>query len=300
MNSLTVAGRICARPNLSSPLLTRTTRRCWSSAQPVGAGKPSGTRIGLLALGGFVVGTSYTLGSIYPPTLAELAFPRPAPPSPPIDSPEGNAEVHRVEEELQNLPIVQALRLQKQDYYESRPYLTYPEEKRIHSLTAGTLKGPGRLSAPPLVFGKWDDSESVVVIHVGRSLCGHDGIIHGGILATLLDEALARNAIMKLPSKIAVTANLTINYKAPTKANQFIVIRTWLTEIKGRKVRVQGRIEDIDGQLLVEASSLFVEPKYASFLQTAAGDSIGNAIGAKPLKPRQGHPLPDIDVAITS
>jgi hypothetical protein len=29
-------------------------------------------------------------------------------------------------------------------------------------------------------------------VHVGRGVCGHDGIIHGGLLATILDESLAR------------------------------------------------------------------------------------------------------------
>ncbi|KAH9077409.1 hypothetical protein EDB83DRAFT_1706084 [Lactarius deliciosus] len=28
-----------------------------------------------------------------------------------------------------------------------------------------------------------------IVVHVGRGLCGHDGLVHGGLLATLLDEA---------------------------------------------------------------------------------------------------------------
>jgi len=33
----------------------------------------------------------------------------------------------------------------------------------------------------------------VAVIHLGRALCGHDGIIHGGLIATVFDESLARN-----------------------------------------------------------------------------------------------------------
>lgn len=73
-------------------------------------------------------------------------------------------------------------------------------------------------------------------------------------MATVLDEALARNAIMNLPTKIGVTANLQLNYRAPTRANQFIVVRTWIEEKKGRKVTVKGRIEDLEGNLLVESS----------------------------------------------
>lgn len=36
-----------------------------------------------------------------------------------------------------------------------------------------------------------------VVLHLGRALCGHDGIVHGGLLATVFDETLARNVSMK-------------------------------------------------------------------------------------------------------
>lgn len=98
-------------------------------------------------------------------------FPRPAPPSPALDTPAGVADTNRVEDELQKLPVVLGLRAKKDEYYETRPYLAYPEEKRIHSLTAGTLRGPGLFTVSPLIFPKWDESESVIVIHVGRSLC---------------------------------------------------------------------------------------------------------------------------------
>lgn len=62
----------------------------------------------------------------------------------------------------------------------------------MNSLTAGALRGPGKLAVPPLVRARKDESEGWVFVHVGRGLCGHDGVIHGGLLATLLDESLAR------------------------------------------------------------------------------------------------------------
>jgi acyl-coenzyme A thioesterase PaaI-like protein len=62
----------------------------------------------------------------------------------------------------------------------------------VNSLTAGTLRGQGKLALPPIVRVRKDESGSVAIVHVGRALCGHDGIIHGGLLATLLDEVLAR------------------------------------------------------------------------------------------------------------
>lgn len=138
---------------------------------------------------------AYTLGAIYPPTTISILFPRPAP-GPPADpnSPESRALTEALEAKLQNLPQLQKMREapDASEWYESRPYQRYPEEKRVNSLTAGALRGPGKLGCIPFIRAKKDESESVIFIHVGRGLCGHDGIIHGGLLATLLDEALAR------------------------------------------------------------------------------------------------------------
>ena len=57
---------------------------------------------------------------------------------------------------------------------------------------------------------------------------------------------------MNLEARVGVTANLNINYRAPTRADQFIVIKTRLVSVKGRKVEVSARIEDLDGQLLAD------------------------------------------------
>ena len=60
-------------------------------------------------------------------------------------------------------------------------------------------------------------------------------------------------ALLNLPEKVGVTANLNINYKAPTRADQFIVIKVRLDEAQGRKSRVSGVVEDMAGNVLVEA-----------------------------------------------
>ena len=64
--------------------------------------------------------------------------------------------------------------------------------------------------------------------------------------------ATPKKAIMNLETRVGVTANLTINYRAPTRADQFIVIKTRIVNVKGRKVEVSARIEDLDGLLLAD------------------------------------------------
>jgi len=222
-----------------------------------------------------------TLGAVYPPTPLTILFPRPAGAALTPDTPEAAAHTARLEETLQDLPLLKELRGRDDaaDWYETRPYQGFPEEKRVNNLTAGALKGPGRLALPPLIRVKKDESESIVFLHLGRGLCGHDGIVHGGLLATVLDETLARTAILNFPAKVGVTARLELNYKAPTMADQIVVIKTRIAELKERKAVVSGRIEDLNGTLLVEASGTFVQPRYAKLLQSA---QLTKAMGGPP------------------
>ncbi|KAJ3996602.1 HotDog domain-containing protein [Lentinula boryana] len=228
-------------------------------------------RLLTLTLTTFASLTAYTVGSVYPPPPLSLLFPSPSPAPPDPTSPESLEYTVSLEKQLLSLPLLQSLRAapDAKEWYEARPYKNFPEERRVNNLTAGALRGPGKLAVPPVVWVRRDESESFVFIHVGRGLCGHDGIVHGGLLATLLDETMARTAINNLPERIGVTATLNLNYRAPTKADQFIVIKTKLGEVKGRKANVAARVEDMKGTLLVEAEAMFVQPKYAKLLNTA-------------------------------
>lgn len=58
-----------------------------------------------------------------------------------------------------------------------------------------------------------------------------------------------------------------------------MVIKTRIEEIKGRKVIASGRIEDLNGTVLVEASSTFVQPRYAKLLHSA---QLRKAMGEPP------------------
>lgn len=191
-------------------------------------------------------------------------FLTPSTPSTPSDS--LTPLQHKIEEKINSHPLVRSLRSNPL-YTESRPHANYPEQYRVTSLTAGTLSGPGRVEVPPYIFVSNEPASLVSVSYLGANLCGHPGIVHGGLLATLLDEGLGRCAFISLPNHIGVTASLTINYKRPTEAEDFIVLRAWVEKIEGRKCWVKGSIErmidsDVEqGPVLVEAEALFIEPR---------------------------------------
>ena len=166
---------------------------------------------------------------------------------------------------MSNHPVSKRLRADPA-WTESRPHMTYPEPHKKHSLTAGTLLGPGRVPVPPLVFT--DDKHLVAISYLGTDMCGHAGIVHGGMLATMLDEGMGRCAFMSLPSHIGVTATLTVNYKKPTPAGSFVILKAETVKVEGRKAWVKSTLEvlgtaDEPGVVLVEGEGLFIEPKYA-------------------------------------
>jgi acyl-coenzyme A thioesterase PaaI-like protein len=142
---------------------------------------------------------------------------------------------------------------------------------RNYSMTASTLAGPDKIVAAPYVWLEGDGKSLVSMLYLGGDLCGHPGYIHGGLLATLLDEGLARCCFPALPNKLGVTANLQIDYRAPVPADSFLVLRAETVKVEGRKAWVKGRLEllslaERDGKPIpvAEATALFIEPRNAA------------------------------------
>ena len=174
-----------------------------------------------------------------------------------------------IDEHIKTCALAQSLRTDS-TWRESRPHLKIPDQVKQHNLTAGTLSGPGMIAVPPYYFNKHDGSEMVQIFYVGTDVSGHPGIVHGGFIATMMDEGLARCAFPAMQNKVGVTANLQINYRKPTMAGQFLVLRAKTTKVEGRKAWSEGWLESLEvaegeqPEKLVEASALFVEPKHAN------------------------------------
>lgn len=174
-----------------------------------------------------------------------------------------------VNEHIINHPLAQRLR-QESSMTESRPHLKIPPAMRSHNLTAGTLLGPQMIEVPPLTFNEKSAElpKMVQFSYLGQGLCGHPGIVHGGMLATMLDEGLARCCFSALPNKVGVTASLKIDYRQPCPGGSYVVFKAETTKVEGRKAWAKGWIEllgeeDGTGVKLVEAEALFVEPRNA-------------------------------------
>ena len=110
-----------------------------------------------------------------------------------------------------------------------------------------------------------EESPELIVcdMKLGNNLDGHNGIVHGGISAMMFDEAMGM-ACGAMGIKMAFTANLNVDYRAPVPANSRVLIRVRLSKQEGRKVHFSAQMTNLDASVLyAEATTLYIIPKQA-------------------------------------
>ncbi|KAF9121294.1 hypothetical protein BGW39_010643 [Mortierella sp. 14UC] len=193
-------------------------------------------------------------------TLVEaISNPSPSPSRP--STPPASSQELALQQQLESLEIVIQHAQDPENWTRRTAYSLVTDDYRVHHLTAGTLRGDGKLGVRPALFQSKDEQQVLSVLHVGSDMCGHPNITHGGLLATLLDEITAMTAIPNLPGKTGFTANLNINYRHPCIADQFIIAQSEVTSTEGRKAFVKATLKTVSGTLLADATALFIAPR---------------------------------------
>ncbi len=91
---------------------------------------------------------------------------------------------------------------------------------------------------------------------LGERYQGGGGFAHGGIIATLLDEAMGK--VCRFREARAVTAELTIEYLKPVSTAQEIIVEGREKEQKGRNLFMAGEIRNEAGEILARGRARFV------------------------------------------
>jgi len=86
---------------------------------------------------------------------------------------------------------------------------------------------------------------------------GASGYIHGGIIATLLDEVMSK--VNRFRKARAVTAELNVEYLRPVQVGQELVIEGWESDAQGRNLFLQSEIRDSSGKVLARGRGRFVD-----------------------------------------
>jgi acyl-coenzyme A thioesterase PaaI-like protein len=120
-----------------------------------------------------------------------------------------------------------------------------------------------------------EDIDTVVVDYtVPDQFQGYPGVVHGGIITSMMDEILGRVFMVEDPNRFMFTAKLTSRYRHPVPTGKPL-------RMVGKKIKDRGRIAESkvelfgpDGELLAEAEGLMVAlPE--DVMQTMDMDALG-------------------------
>jgi len=96
---------------------------------------------------------------------------------------------------------------------------------------------------------------------VPRHFEGYPGIAHGGIVTTLLDEALSRAFMLEDPNRLMYTARLTTRFRRHVPVDQPLTLRSRPTKDRERLGEAEAQVYGPNGELLAEAEALLVALK---------------------------------------
>ena len=88
---------------------------------------------------------------------------------------------------------------------------------------------------------------------------GYPGVLHGGIIAALLDEAGSRAGMIGAHDHFMVTARLDVKYRRPTPIGQPLTVYGRLVKRSGRRAVAEAELRLPDGTVSVSAELMLAD-----------------------------------------
>jgi uncharacterized protein (TIGR00369 family) len=100
---------------------------------------------------------------------------------------------------------------------------------------------------------------------VPRRFEGPPGHVHGGIIATILDEAMGK--VNRRKGIVALTRHMSIDYLRPVPLATRLRVVGWPVKVEGRKHFHTGEIRALDGTVLARAEGIFIAVNSAELFE---------------------------------
>ena len=105
-----------------------------------------------------------------------------------------------------------------------------------------------------------DEHKQVISeITVPEHFQGYPGVVHGGIVATMLDETLARAVMADDPNRFMFTGRLTTRYRKPVPLGVPLRLVGQVRRDRGRVAECAAYLYGPDEELYAEAEGLLME-----------------------------------------
>lgn len=113
----------------------------------------------------------------------------------------------------------------------------------------------GRENPRGLYMHFYDNGEDEVFSDytVSEEYQSYPGIVHGGIVASMLDEVVGRVAMIKDHHHFMMSVKLEVKYRHPVPTETPLRVTGRIIKLRGRLGRAEGRITLPDGTVAAEA-----------------------------------------------
>lgn len=102
-----------------------------------------------------------------------------------------------------------------------------------------------------------DNGTVVCLAEIPDTFEGPQGYVHGGIIATLLDETMSK--AVRSHKVVGMTRHMEVDYKRPVPSRAPIRLEGHVVRSEGRKHWAEAKILDAEGKPLAHAKGLFIE-----------------------------------------
>ena len=116
--------------------------------------------------------------------------------------------------------------------------------------------GPENPRGLRLTFAKGERGEMSASWTPDPTTEGFSGIVHGGIVSTVLDESMAK--AVTAAGIEAVTAEIRVRFRRHVEADKPVRICGWINEVKKRMINAEATLHDEDGVELAHAWAVFL------------------------------------------
>lgn len=86
---------------------------------------------------------------------------------------------------------------------------------------------------------------------------GYPGRMHGGVVATLIDDAMGWAIYHE--GAWGATARLNVRYRRPVPLSERLRVEAWVVKNRGRLIEVRAEVRDSGAVLLAEAEGTFMK-----------------------------------------
>lgn len=134
----------------------------------------------------------------------------------------------------------------------------------------------GRNNPRGLYMAFYDNGQSEVrAVHtVTEMYQGYPGIVHGGIVAAMLDEVVGRVAMIGDHHHFMFSVKLEVKYRHPVPTQTPLRLVGRIVKMRGRLGKAVGEVQQPDGQVLAEAEMTLADVP-ANIIAAANMEALG-------------------------